>query len=66
LIVGEGFLAWQADGKRRTAPAAEAVHGNRAAMQIDQLFDDGEAEPQPAMRPRQTAFPLSKLIEHIR
>jgi hypothetical protein len=65
-IVGERFLAWQADSERRTVPAAEAVDGDRAAMQIDQLFDDSEAEPQPAMRSRQTAFALPELIEDVR
>src|ERR1043165_1242643 len=60
-----GFLERQSDRERRTLPFTFAVNADGAAMQFNQLTDDGQPQPQPA-GPPVGLIALAKSLEHKR
>src|SRR5712691_6791680 len=53
----------QRDAKSRTLIAPATFRDNRAAMQLDDIFRDRQAEPEPAKLPGHGAFALLEGIE---
>src|SRR5207249_12001856 len=56
----------EAHRKDSTVSFTVALNANRTSMQLDELPDNRQAEPKPAMRPGGTGFLLTKPVEHIR
>ena len=58
--------ARQLDGERRALSLARTLGVDGAAVQLDDVPDDREAEPEPAVRPRDAAVGLAEAIEEER
>ena len=56
----------QADDERRSLVLAAALRLDGAAVQLDELFHDRQAEPEPAVRARRRRIGLAKALEQIR
>src|SRR5690242_8784360 len=57
----------QRDGERRAEPGAGALDGHASAVQLDQVADDREAEPDAALaRPASYVLRLAERLEHVR
>jgi hypothetical protein len=55
---------WQVYRKGRTAPEPKARCGDSAAMQLDEVADDGKAKPQTTMPLRRAGLPIP--LEDVR
>jgi hypothetical protein len=67
---GEAFgrlgRARQPHGERCALPLAVAVRAHRPAVQLDELADDGEPQPQPSLAARAAATGLAEPLEDVR
>src|SRR5262249_47693670 len=55
-----------ADGERGSLAAAGALGPDRTTVRLDQVADDGEAEPQATVAARVGAVDLVKPVENVR
>src|SRR5207237_7160947 len=56
----------QADDERRSPELARALDLHRAAVELDQVTDDGQAEAEPAVAACGRALALTKALEDVR
>ena len=73
LVAREGGCAWarvsderDRHPERRPVPLAGALRADRAAMQVDEVLHDCEAEPEAAVKPRGGAIRLAEAAEQVR
>jgi hypothetical protein len=57
---------WEQDTERRALPGSFAGGVNGAAVQLDQIARDGEAQSQPAVLPGEPAVGLPESFEDVR
>src|SRR5262249_55030371 len=56
----------QRDDERRALAFAPALHTDRAAVQLDEILDDGQSKSQAAIASGRRGIGLTKAFEHIR
>src|SRR3954464_10919740 len=56
----------QADPERRAPLPPAALGADRAAVQLDEVADDRQAEAETAMAPLRAGVPLAKPLEDVR
>src|SRR5256885_627188 len=56
----------QRDRERRAASFAVACRGDAAAVELDDVLDDGQSEPEAAVRARRAAVALAEALEDQR
>src|SRR5205809_435888 len=56
----------EAHGEGSASPFAAALNANHTSMQLNELPDNRQTEPEPAMRPGRTRFLLTEPVEDIR
>ena len=66
--VGSGWtpVSGRGDGERRARAFARALGADRAAVQLDQLLDDRQAQPQAAVAAGGGGVGLAEAVEHVR
>ena len=60
------FERRQRDGKACSSPFTAAEHDHRSAMQLDQMADDGQAQPQAGVAASGRGVGLSEAFEDMR